>query len=547
VGDQPPVPKRKLSAPTIELDGPAKPDKLRPEETLVVRKRGKDVSSNSAASETNSSAPSANAASLGSGSRDVTPSTLDLLRPGRILGSYVLQKKIGEGALAHVYLAEHTSLKRRVALKILKPEAEAKKMSVRRFFAEARTVNQIEHENIVAITDFVEGPPSYYVMEYLEGETLDVRIRREGSLPLPAVTAILEQLSRALRAVHREGMVHRDLKPANIFLRDVDSEQPQVKLLDFGIAKLADDIAEEAGVKTNAGVLIGTPEYMSPEQAIAVPVDSRTDIYALGLLCFEMLVGRSASSPTSFADALRFAREGVIEPPSSLREMPTDFSDSVDSLVASCCQKNPAQRFQTMDEFLENLDVLQKIQNKVPTKPLGNVLRLALLVLLMSLLGFGFMGWMQSRANEAAQSGVGIPTAIPARTVQLQFQSQPPGATVIRIADQKVLGITPLSIVMDRRSDDRAKFSFTLPDRQPSTVNVTLDRDQTIRVQLVSSVPALRVPIRVTGDPEPAVSRKRMPKKKARRRKTSKTPQKRRLKAPKPVDKVETLNPFAND
>ena len=149
MGDQPPVPKRKLSAPTIELDGPAKPDKLRPEETLVVRKRGKDVSSNSAASETNSSAPSANAASLGSGSRDVTPSTLDLLRPGRILGSYVLQKKIGEGALAHVYLAEHTSLKRRVALKILKPEAEAKKMSVRRFFAEARTVNQIEHENTI--------------------------------------------------------------------------------------------------------------------------------------------------------------------------------------------------------------------------------------------------------------------------------------------------------------------------------------------------------------------------------------------------------------
>ncbi len=195
---------------------------------------------------------------------------------GVTLGDYRIERMIGEGGMGRVYLAEHMLLGRKVAIKKLRSEFSGNREAVRRFFGEARAVNRIAHENIIEITDFVEDAEqgSYYIMELLDGRTLEACYETSGPFPLRRAVPIAIQIASALNAVHKAGIVHRDLKPENVFLTRRQDGTDLVKLLDFGVAKLT---AEDSTISVNStqqGAILGTPEYMSPEQASGRPSTS---------------------------------------------------------------------------------------------------------------------------------------------------------------------------------------------------------------------------------------------------------------------------------
>ncbi|MBS1152859.1 MAG: serine/threonine protein kinase, partial [Myxococcaceae bacterium] len=217
-------------------------------------------------------------------------------RDGEVLGSYQLVSRLGEGGMGDVYLARHTKLGREVALKLLKAELASDADVVRRFFQEARVVNEINHPHIVEVIDFVEEPPHVFcVMEYLRGATLG-DLALSAPLPLKRIAHLLQQTCEALHAAHTHGVVHRDVKPANIFVSEREGKPDFVKLLDFGIARL---LRTAPAQRTQVGMVIGTPAYMSPEQAQGRVVDARTDIYAVGAVLFELLSGQTLSTTTS--------------------------------------------------------------------------------------------------------------------------------------------------------------------------------------------------------------------------------------------------------
>ncbi|MEO1175067.1 MAG: serine/threonine-protein kinase, partial [Myxococcota bacterium] len=213
---------------------------------------------------------------------------------GEQLGTYILSECIGRGGMGAVFRARHATLGREVAIKILSPDRSGDPQAVERFFAEARAVNATRNEHLVQITDFIEDDPrfKYCVMELLEGETLLERLTREPHLEWPLAVDIARQVLSALVDAHAAQIVHRDIKPDNIFLcrpRE-GSEFPFVKILDFGVAKVGRDRRRLS--TTAAGAIIGTPEYMSPEQVSGAVADERSDLYSVAVTLYEMLTGQ---------------------------------------------------------------------------------------------------------------------------------------------------------------------------------------------------------------------------------------------------------------
>jgi len=198
------------------------------------------------------------------------------IRLGTVLGSYRIVAELGAGAMGRVYRARHVRLGREVAIKVLNPEHAARRDVVERFFREARVANEIDHPHIVEVTDFVEAPGrAYLVMELLEGRSLRDLVRDRGAYPsIARLRTILAQVCEALHAAHGKGVIHRDLKPDNVFVVERGGAD-FAKVLDFGVAKLADPEDHKA---TTAGMILGTPSYMSPEQALGREVDGRTDV-----------------------------------------------------------------------------------------------------------------------------------------------------------------------------------------------------------------------------------------------------------------------------
>ncbi len=228
---------------------------------------------------------------------------------GAVLGPYRIEAVLGEGGMGRVYQAEHVLLGRRVAIKLLRPEQAGRRSAVARFFQEARIVNRIRHRNIVDVPDLVELPDGtvFIVMELLRGESLKELLAR-GPLEVATALAIAAQIGAALAAAHAVGVLHRDLKPANVHVGADRSGDAWVKLLDFGIAKLSDAQAAVAGQPlhvTGEGAIIGTPAYMSPEQATGAPVDARSDLYALGVILFEVLAGHPPYAARTLAEYVR--------------------------------------------------------------------------------------------------------------------------------------------------------------------------------------------------------------------------------------------------
>ena len=203
---------------------------------------------------------------------------------------YHVIRKLGEGGMGQVYLAEHVKMGRRSALKVMHPAMGADADAISRFNREATNASRISHPNVCAIYDFGETPEGmiWLAMEYVDGEPLTALVERSGALPAPRAAEIARQTAEALDAAHELGIVHRDLKPDNIMVARGRDGADVVKVVDFGIAKAANADSQKV---TKTGLIVGTPEYMSPEQLAGDPVDARSDIYALGLVAFNMLTG----------------------------------------------------------------------------------------------------------------------------------------------------------------------------------------------------------------------------------------------------------------
>jgi tRNA A-37 threonylcarbamoyl transferase component Bud32 len=267
------------------------------------------------------------------------PAFLLDLRAGSPVGEYEIQEQIGEGAMGTVYSAVHPLIGKRVAIKVLKPELCANQTSIDRFVQEAQTVNKIGHPNIVDVFLLGELPDgrAYLIMEWLGGEDLKTRLAR-GPLTVADTCDVLDGIARALDAAHAKHIVHRDLKPDNVFLHKVDDGPLMVKLLDFGIAKLLK--SRPGAEKTQTGNMLGTPRYISPEQARGIDVDHRADIYSLGVMAYEMLAGRP---PFQGETAMDLVIKHLGEPPPPLSQF-AKVPKGLEHCVMRMLAKDPAQR-----------------------------------------------------------------------------------------------------------------------------------------------------------------------------------------------------------
>ncbi|WP_010214853.1 serine/threonine-protein kinase [Sphingomonas sp. PAMC 26621] len=261
------------------------------------------------------------------------------------LGRYRIDDCLGEGAMAEVYRAHDPEIDRQVAIKVLKPDFARDREIGARFLREARAAGALSHANIATIYDVGETDGvAYIAMELVDGQPLDVALQAQGRMPYERVLAIGQQLASALAYAHRAGVVHRDIKPSNILL---SSDGRTAKLLDFGVARIGelDPLAADAQLgRTQVGQLIGTPRYMSPEQALGLPVDQRSDLFSLGVVLYEMVTGKVAFPGTALATlAIQIAQEKVEPIDRNVGDCPPGLRFVIDKLLA----KKPEQRFAT--------------------------------------------------------------------------------------------------------------------------------------------------------------------------------------------------------
>ncbi|HET9987059.1 MAG TPA: serine/threonine-protein kinase, partial [Kofleriaceae bacterium] len=281
-----------------------------------------------------------------------TESTTDPL-VGKLLGDrFQVQELIGQGGSGTIYRAEHVTLRRRVAIKVLHNELSRDDLAVERFRREATTVAEIDNEHIVEIHDFGRIPDGrlYLAMELLEGQTLDHVLARETTLSVERTADILIQVGEALMEAHAIGYVHRDLRPRNVYLAVRRGKANFVKLLDFGLAKLVETDAQAAS--TSLGMTFGDPRYMSPEQARGDRIDRRADIYQLGCVAYEMLTGSPPFTGNRVFDILT---KQVTDIPAPLPTRRPGVPLWMEASVAKMLAKDPVNRFATTTRMVEAL------------------------------------------------------------------------------------------------------------------------------------------------------------------------------------------------
>ncbi len=278
---------------------------------------------------------------------------------GASIGPYRIVRKLGEGGMGAVWLGEHALLGRRAAIKVLLREFSSNEEIVQRFFNEAKAVTAIADPGIVQVFDFgyhTDGS-AFLVMEVLEGEAMDARLKRIGRFAAIDAVRLMAQIATSLGAAHAKGVIHRDLKPENIFIvgDPAVTGGERTKILDFGIAKLAGD--EPGKLKTRTGIVMGTPVYMSPEQCRGMSnIDSRSDVYTLGCVLFTMLTGRPPFEAEGTGDLIIMHVRDQPPPPS---QFAPGLTAELDAVVLQCLEKNPSERFQSTAALVQALGAVE--------------------------------------------------------------------------------------------------------------------------------------------------------------------------------------------
>jgi serine/threonine protein kinase/tetratricopeptide (TPR) repeat protein len=286
----------------------------------------------------------------------------ELSRGTTLADRYEIIEELGSGGMGRVYRVEDSKTKEEIALKLIKPEIAADKKTIERFRNELTTARKIRHKNVCAMFDLGEAEDAYFItMEYIRGEDLKSLIRRIGQLPIGKSLSIAKQLCRGMAEAHKLGIVHRDLKSNNIMI----DEEGNIRMMDFGIAR-----SLEAEGITGAGVMIGTPEYMSPEQVEGKEVDQRSDIYSLGVVLYEMVTSQVPfGGDTPFVVGVKQKSEAPQDP----REINAQIPDELSSMILKCLEKEKDKRYQSVEEILSGLENIEKgipdtTQSTIPPK-----------------------------------------------------------------------------------------------------------------------------------------------------------------------------------
>ncbi len=462
------------------------------------------------------------------------PSSAAEVDVGSTLGSFELVGLLGKGAMGRVFRGRHVRLGREVAVKVLNPEFVARPDVVQRFFREARVVNDIDHEHIVEVTDFVEAPNlAYLVMELLDGESLRELMKKKGRKypPLKRAVGIMAQVCDALEAAHEKGVFHRDLKPDNVFVVE-RSGADFVKVLDFGVAKLRDSVGEE---ETSAGVILGTPLYMSPEQALGKEIDRRADVWSAGVVLYELLAGSVPFTAPSFVELAMRIREEPPKPLPAKTPRKERIPRWLAEVVMRCLEKRPEDRFRSMAALGEALrEQAQPRRGARPLRSLAPALVAAAIIGLgVAAVRLGALRRGKAAVDDARRSLQAFVTpreapaepgptarkepaeepatpreraapstpaprsaqvprpataasrtpAPPARppTVELYLRSTPPGASIVRLDTSKRLGRTPLRVNVPRK-DANVWLELKLDGYRPVRFTVDLRKDNTANV-----------------------------------------------------------------
>ena len=276
---------------------------------------------------------------------------------GQMLGSYRVVKQLGRGGMGGVYLAEHPIIRSRVAVKVMHDKYASNASIVDRFYNEARAVNMIGHDNVLKILDLgTESGRPYFVMELLEGRSLQELVAAQQPALLSVAGPIVMQICAALQAAHDKGIVHRDLKPENIYLITVRGQANFVKVVDFGIARLADEDGQSTG-NTRTGTVMGTPAYMSPEQGsgLTKQIDGRSDVYSLGIIMYQLATGHLPFRGQTFGELLASHLQEAPVPP---RVLNPEISPVYEAMILRALNKRQEDRFQRAAELAQALGAL---------------------------------------------------------------------------------------------------------------------------------------------------------------------------------------------
>ena len=410
-----------------------------------------------------------------------TQALYDPLIGSTIDGRYTVEALLGQGGMGFVYAARHAIIDKRVAIKVLRADS-GDESAAQRFLVEAKAASKIGHQNIVDITDFGVLPDgqAYFVMEFLDGLTLGKLVHQSTQLEPLRTIGIVVQICRGLAAAHEKRIVHRDLKPENVFVLDRDGQKDMVKIVDFGIAK--DQTYKKK--LTQAGMVLGTPEYMSPEQATGQPTDHRVDVYALGCIMYEMLTGEvpfRADTPTKTLTMHVFEKAAM---PPSVRRPELNIPPSLEKIVMRAMEKKPADRYADLREMMVALEHVRKelggsrsgLQPSVPmrspsTAALAAAVRRPARMRMLALIGgaallvVGGVGFAVMRSSTPALKPIAPPVVVPvAQTpspmppgttppaptmnVELSITSTPAGADVFLGPER--LGVSPLKLKRPR-------------------------------------------------------------------------------------------------
>ena len=343
---------------------------------------------------------------------------------GRVLqGAFRIERRLGSGAMGTVYAATQLSLGKLVAIKVLREHLRQDPQVVRRFHREARAASALEHPNSVRVVDFGETPEGdlYIAMELLDGRELARVIDEEWPFPLPRLVHVMSQVLGVLGAAHRRGIVHRDLKPENVMLLRTDDDPDYVKVCDFGIAKLLDG-ERTASALTELGVVCGTPEYMSPEQARGETLDGRSDIYAAGVMLYRLATRRL---PFTAETAIGVVTKQITEEPTPPSEL-VAMDPRLEALILRALEKRREGRFQSAEDLKRGLAELlepgdqttARVQRVPPPRPRWLA---GMLLAITGAIGAAGIVALRARAKPA-------PVTVAARVVPLP--PAPPAATL---------------------------------------------------------------------------------------------------------------------